>query len=218
MGSDNGDGDEQPVHKVILDAFWIDQTEVTNAMYANCVDSGECNPPGTTRSYTRQKYFGFSDFDSYPVIYVTWSDARTYCQWANRRLPTEAEWEKAARGRDGGIYPWGDSGPTTNLLNFDSSIGDTTTVGSYESGQSPYDVYDMAGNVWEWVSSLYEPYPYSAIDGREDLSAAGNRVLRGGSWSMTDYYVRSSFRFGGDPAETGDLYGVGFRCAMSANP
>jgi formylglycine-generating enzyme required for sulfatase activity len=224
MGSENGDDDEKPVHAVYLDAFWIDQTEVTNAMYAKCVAAGECDSPSLIKSDTRDSYYGDLEFDDYPVIYVTWNDAIAYCEWAGRRLPTEAEWEKAAswegKNRTKFVYPWGDSinCSQANYWGKDGGcIGDTTTVGSYESGQSPYGAYDMAGNVWEWVSSLYQSYPYSATDGREDLSASGSRVLRGGAW-YDDYssYIRTADRNEGDP--TGSSGAFGFRCARDAEP
>jgi formylglycine-generating enzyme required for sulfatase activity len=153
MGSETSDN-EKPIHTVNLDAFWIDKTEVTNAMYATCVDAGVCNPPSNTISYTRKSYYGDSEFAEYPVIYVDWNMAKTYCGWAGRRLPTEAEWEKAGRGTGGNIYPWGNDAPNNSLLNYNSEVGDTTEVGAYPDGASVYSALDMAGNVWEWVSSL----------------------------------------------------------------
>ncbi|GMV33096.1 MAG: hypothetical protein AMXMBFR60_09250 [Chloroflexota bacterium] len=212
MGSDTGSSDEQPVHQVDLDAFWIDQTEVTNAMYAKCVEGGECTPLSSTRSYTHNPYYGNSEFDNYPVIYVNWDQANKYCSWAGRRLPTEAEWEKAARGTDGRTYPWGED-ISCGYANYGGCVGDTTAAGSYPTGASIYGALDMAGNVWEWVSSLYQPYPYDANDGREDLSASGSRALRGGSWSINDNYVRSADRDGNDPANSSSH--VGFRCSLS---
>jgi formylglycine-generating enzyme required for sulfatase activity len=221
MGNDVDSDDEKPVHPVTLDAFWIDQTEVTNAMYAKCEDAGECSPPTSTSSYTRDSYYGNFEFDKYPVIYVSWNDAKAYCEWADRRLPTEAEWEKAASWNDGTqekyTYPWGNDAPTNDLLNYKSEMGDTTKVGNYPEGASPYGALDMAGNVWEWVSSFYRPYPYEANDGREILdSSTEARVLRGGSWTYADINVRSADRFSDDPASTHN--GTGFRCALSATP
>ncbi len=213
MGSDTSDqSDEKPEHQVNLDAFWIDQTEVTNVMYFRCVGARVCAPPRSSESYSRPNYYGISEFDNYPVIYVDWNQAKDYCEWAGRRLPTEAEWEKAARGIDGPTYPWGENIDST-FANYNGNVGDTTAVGSYASGQSPYGLYDMAGNVWEWVSSLYKPYPYSATDGREDLSSTDARVLRGGSWYFYVIFVRSAVRYRNTPGITVNY--VGFRCARS---
>jgi formylglycine-generating enzyme required for sulfatase activity len=203
---------EQPIHQVNLDAFWIDQTEVTNAMYAKCVNDNQC-PPKNLSSHKRSDYFGNPEFDTYPVLYIDWNMAKAYCEWAGRRLPTEAEWEKAARGTDGRIYPWGNASPNNTLLNYNRNVDDTTEVGKYPAGASPYGAYDMAGNVWEWVSSLYQPYPYDAGDGRENSSSSGSRVLRGGSWYNDDYFVRSTYRIWYAP--TSWNYGFGFRCSLS---
>ncbi len=240
MGNDNDSDDEKPVHTVTLDAFWIDQTEVTNAMYAKCVDANQCDAPWNTSSYTRSEYFGNPEFDDYPVIYVSWNDANSYCSWADRRLPTEAEWEKAARwspplpaGEGGGegdalIYPWGNDfdGTKVNFCdascpfdwadkNSDDGYADTAPAGSYPIGASPYGALDMAGNVWEWVGSLYRPYPYDAGDGRENLNSTDARAARGGSWNYIDYEVRSTRRSWLVPTNS-DL-NVGFRCAVSDN-
>lgn len=213
MGSNKWNDDEKPAHTVTLDAYWIDRTEVTNAMYAKCVVDGVCRPPSATESYTNQDYYGNPEFDDYPVIYVSWSMALTYCEWAGRTLPTEAQWEKAARGGAAIDYPWG-SDFYADRLNFDRNYGDVAPVGSYPSGQSIYGALDMAGNVEEWVSSLGKPYPYDANDGRENLSASGSREVRGGSWWDVYYFVRSTFRYEGDPTNADDQ--TGFRCVMGA--
>jgi formylglycine-generating enzyme required for sulfatase activity len=213
MGSETRD-DEMPIHKVSLDAFWIDQTEVTNAMYAKCVADGACEEPTSKESRTHSDYYDNPEFDNYPVIYVEWNMAKAYCEWVDRRLPTEAEWEKAARGDDGRTYPWGSESPNENLLNYAANIGDTTEVGRYSNGKSVYGTLDMAGNVYEWVGSLYQPYPYNAEDGREDLDSKRGRVYRGGSWNDSDDVVRSANR--ADFGPTGySLDIIGFRCARS---
>ena len=215
MGSDQYD-DEKPIHTVYLDAYWIDQTEVTNALYAQCVADGACDAPAKSKSNTHSSYYGNPEFDNYPVLYVSWGAANTYCAWAGRRLPSEAEWEKAA-GWDADAqsqrtYPWG-SEINSAYANYGLNVGDTTRVGSYESGQSFYGAYDMAGNVWEWTSSLPKSYPYSAQDGREDLLSSDSRVLRGGSWGDVGSYLRSASRIGLYPTDTSSV--IGFRCARS---
>ena len=234
--------DTAPPYSVTLAAYWIDQTEVTNRQYALCVSDNTCRPPLRFNSPTRSIYYQAPEFENFPVIHVEWNMALDYCNWAGRRLPSEAEWEKAARGLDGNIYPWGNVVPDNTLVNYDSRKRDTTEVGIYPGGKSVYHVYDMAGNVWEWTNSLYKPYPYNANDGREDISVLGLRVLRGGSWYFNKGSPRSFFRFGVLPPDIlvrSDLrswafqnnddnkiyswapYGfgtVGFRCAMSANP
>jgi formylglycine-generating enzyme required for sulfatase activity len=198
-----------------LKAFWIDQTEVTNAMYAKCVaDGGACQEPTNTSSYTHSSYYGNSEFDNYPVLYVDWNMANTYCSWAERRLPTEAEWEKAARGTDARTYPWGE-GIDCDKANYNGScVGDTSPVKSYPNGVSPYEAYDMAGNVWEWVSDWYGETYYQSSPLSNPLGPAGTyRVLRGGSWNVSDSNVRSAFRYRYDPTITDDS--LGFRCSLS---
>lgn len=208
--------DEEPVHQVYLDSFYVDKYEVTNAFYKACEDQGVCDPPQASLSNNRLDYYGNPEFDSYPVIKVDWNQAKTYCEWRGARLPTEAEWEKAARGADGRMYPWGEELDET-FANYHWKVSDTTAVGSYEKGKSPYGAYDMAGNVWEWVSSLHKPYPYNADDGRESLTANGPRVMRGGGWGQEGgNSVSVSYRFAYDPTSTN--IDLGFRCAMDANP
>ncbi len=185
MGSSDddqmADDDEKSQHTVYLDAFWIYKNPVTNAQYRKCVEAGVCDLPHDTTYYDDPAYA------NHPVVYVDWRRARAYCEWAGGRLPTEAEWEKAARGTEGRIYPWGNGWDASRLNSVEAGPGGTTEVGRYPAGASPYGALDMAGNVWEWTSSLYWDYPYKADDGREDVNASGRRVLRGGSFF---YYVR----------------------------
>ncbi len=201
MGSNDSDA---PIHTVYLDAFWIDQTEVTNKQYKACVDAGTCEPPSNTRSETHPNYYGNPEFDNYPVVYVNWDKANRYCKvwWTDGSLPTEAQWEKAARGTDARTYPWGE-GIDTTYANYSQNV-DTTEVGSYPSGQSPYGAYDMVGNVWEWVNDWYGEnyYKDSASSNNPVGPESGKyRVLRGGTWDDNDYNVRSSFRLWYDPTD-----------------
>jgi len=213
MGSETGENDEKPIHRVNLASYWIDQTEVTNDMYSKCVAAKRCAPPGKKSSSTHSSYYGSLEYDNFPVIFVDWNMANAYCTWAGRRLPTEAEWEKAARGTDERTYPWGNSEPNSKLLNL--YVGDTTPSGNYPDGASPYGALDMAGNVWEWVNDWYSDTYY---EGSPSLNPMGpdlgnSRVLRGGSWYYGDSIVRSTYRNGLDPSYQSYYYG--FRCAIS---
>jgi serine/threonine-protein kinase len=220
MGSNDGDTDEKPVHTVYLDAFWIDKYEVTNAQYKKCVDdNGKCKPPNPTRSNTRDSYYGNPQFDDYPVIYVSWEDADTFCRWAgNKHLPTEAQWEKAASWdevkKEKRVYPWGNTFDKNLLNSSEGGKGDTTAVGSYPGGASPYGAMDMAGNVWEWVADWYDDkyYANSPRNNPPGPDPKQARVLRGGSWNYGQDFVRAAYRIGNTPGNRS--YGVGFRCAQ----
>ena len=214
MGSEDGWESEQPVHTVYLFSFWIDQTEVTIQQYKLCVEAEACEEPRDPDSFTRNGYYTNAAFNNYPVINVSWYDAVKYCEWAGRRLPTEAEWEKAARGVDGNIYPWGD-GINCELANYVGCVGDTDEVGSYPLGASPYGVLDMSGNVWEWVADWYfiGYYEESPLDYPLGPESGAYRVVRGGSWNDYDWYLRTTTRYSYFPDNK--RVSIGFRCALS---
>ena len=213
MGSDEGHPDERPAHVVYLHTYWIDQTEVTNAQYARCVESGSCELPIDPAFYLDD------DLNYHPVVYVDWESANTYCQWAGRRLPTEAEWEKAARGTDNRTYPWGEQGDCSRANFWDCPDFDfTSPVGYYdEKGVSPYGAYDMAGNVWEWVSDWYdlEYYQESPVLNPQGPASGIFHVWRGGSWNCNQTSARSAGRGKYNPIYWQDL--IGFRCALDAD-
>jgi len=223
MGSDKGNNDQSPVHEVFLDAFYIDIFEVTNGRYMECVNAGICEPPSSNGSYTQWDYYDNPEFIDYPVIYISWSDAQTYCEWRGARLPTEAEWEVAARGGlHGKLYPWGDESPgcyfyLPNGAKFNDDWvckkSDTESVGSYQS--NGYGLYDMAGNVLEWVADWYESnyYSESPFENPPGPTSGVQRVTRGGSWNSDWYSLQISFRNRYDPSTSSNF--IGFRCARS---
>jgi len=211
MGSDKI-GDERPKHQVSLDAFYIDRYEVTTARYAKFLEATGRKQP---LFWNQGRQAAHRD---YPVVGVDWDDADAYCRWAGKRLPTEAEWEKAARGTDGRLYPWGNEEPTPRHANFGKAdwkgYSTLMPVGSFEAGKSPYGIYDMAGNVWEWVADWYAPQYYATSPARNPRGASNgdNKVLRGGSWNNVPLMLRSTGRNWSPPADR-PLY-VGFRCAQ----
>jgi len=217
MGSENGDPDEQPIHKVYLDALYIDKYEVTNARYKDCVEAGVCLPPHSSESYTRSAYYGDPQFGDYPVVQVDWNMAKTFCEWRGANLPTEAQWEKAARGTDGRTYPWGEE-LDCNKANYSGCVGDTTKIGSYESGISPYGVYEMAGNVSEWVLDWHSKTYYynSPLYNPLGPESGESRITRGGAFYTSSISsVRTSDRVRLYPEIAGGSNG--FRCAVSAS-
>ncbi|MFQ5901010.1 MAG: formylglycine-generating enzyme family protein [Thermodesulfobacteriota bacterium] len=215
MGSlpEKGGSDEHPRHKVNLDIYLIDRYEVSNESYRQCVDAGKCVPPKDT------KYYDNPDYAKHPVVYVDWSQAKAYCEWAGNRLPTEAEWEKAASWDDEGKqklkYPWGSDTPDCSYANYGDCSGGTKEIGRLEKGKSPYGAYDMAGNVWEWVNDRYDEgyYKNSPSDNPIGAGVGEQRVVRGGSWFYGAYFMRSANRIGDDPSKVFDFRG--FRCASS---
>lgn len=235
MGNDSEEDDSSPMHTVYLDAFWIDQIEVSNAMFSEFVhETGyitQAEKDGWSWDYYNSQWYKTSGADwlhpdgsessirgleDHPVLRVSWDDAQAYCLWANRRLPTEAEWEKGARGIDSRRYPWGNASPSASLLNFDSNIGTTSSVGSYPLGASPYGALDMAGNAWEWVADWYDvdyysKSPYANPSGPKDGSGRG---MRGGSWVWGGETVRVTDREWGRQDES--YWSTGFRCAKQA--
>jgi len=209
MGDSHGDGDaaERPTGKVTVNGFWIDRFDVTFDLFAKFVQTGNYKPQGTWEQFKNRG-------GNHPVVGVTWNDALAYCRWADKRLPTEAEWEYAARGTDGRKYPWGDQwDPSRARFRGNRSGGTSAPVGSYPSGASPFGVMDMAGNVWQWTASLEKPYPYAATDGREDIQGSGSRVSRGGSWLGDSDILRTSVRDFLSPTSKNDK--LGFRCGQN---
>lgn len=232
-GLDNdAQDDEKPDRKVTLSAFWIDKVEVTNAMYNLCVQAGACETPREFKSATQERYFGNPDFNDFPVVFVNWEDAKAYCAWAGRRLPSEAEWEYAARGTDYRRFPWGDASPTNQLANYDNIFRDTQRVGSFPNGASSFGALDMAGNVWEWVADFYSPNSYTSAGDTNPMGPATagvngpRRVIRGGSWADNFKDLRVSNRgFALAPDLSADSRSeaymgeaknsIGFRCAAN---
>lgn len=212
--SESCQSDEQSLHTVYLDVYNIDKDEVTNALYAQCVTAGSCNSPYNNSYNTRSSSYSNPAYDDYPVIWVNWDQARVYCTWAKRRLPTETEWEKAARGSDGGIFPWGEELDCTRA-NYAGCVGDTAPVKSYPDGASLFGVLEMTGNVWEWVAYWYGASYYDISPEKNPsgpLSGEGH-VVRGGSLSNYRNNIRTSIR----PYDYAPRNYLGFRCAADAD-
>ncbi|MGE3153458.1 MAG: SUMF1/EgtB/PvdO family nonheme iron enzyme [Nitrospiraceae bacterium] len=214
MGSDDGLPDARPVHAVHLSAYRIDKYEVTNARYRRCVEAGVCQPPKVRAPFEDQA------LGQYPVTSVTWMQARTFCQWAGQRLPTEAEWEKAARGVDGRRYAWGnDRDPILSRgKNGENQTnhGEPQPVGSFQEGASPYGALDLTGNVWEWVKDWYAEDFYAVAPPRDPQGPPRGsfRVLRGGDWGQGPLELQTSYRGWDEMTYWGPT--LGFRCAADA--
>jgi formylglycine-generating enzyme required for sulfatase activity len=225
MGSNDGPEDERPQHKVNVGEFLIDRNQVTNSQFARFLNA--VGPQGTggdkyydiddndARIHRREgKWVADAGHENRPVVEASWFGARAYCAWAGKRLPTEAEWEKGARGTDGRKYPWGNEQPDGSRAHSNSGWNDFRDVGSFIKGASPYGVLDMAGNGWEWVTSAYKPYPYDPFDGREDLTQDQVRGTRGGGQDSKAEELTITQRgrhVSRNPR--GGHHNIGFRCA-----
>lgn len=225
MGRSEGPADERPQHKVELGEFFIDRNQVTNGQFARFLNAVGAQGRGGEKYYDvddndarvhrrEGKWLADAGHEKRPVVEVSWFGAAAYCAWAGKRLPTEAEWEKAARGTDARRYPWGNEPPDGTRAHFNAGWNDLQDVGSFPKGASPYAVLDMAGNGWEWVSSAYAPYPCNVADGREDLTREQVRGTRGGghdsgadelTTTQRGRLVSRNFRSG--------HHNIGFRCA-----
>ncbi|MCK4473565.1 MAG: SUMF1/EgtB/PvdO family nonheme iron enzyme [Anaerolineae bacterium] len=204
MGATDADSeageDEKPPHRVYLDGFWIDRTEVTNAQYRKCVEARACREPWCWDESNFGYHDRFNALDQ-PVVCVLWNNAHDYAAWVGGRLPTEAEWEKAARGTDGRKYPWGNEAPDCSKANYKDCVGGTTAVGSCPEGASPYGALDMAGNAWEWTTDKYgeDYYTHSPSHNPQGPDSGGFRVMRGGAFLGDPRNIRCTARYRGSP-------------------
>jgi iron(II)-dependent oxidoreductase len=232
MGSDRDAPDEAPAHRIWLGPFWIDRDKVTNREFAAFLEvRGLRSPEGAdyfdrddadARIHRAQRpgeparWVPDTGYETHPAVEVSWFGARDYCLWAGKRLPTEAEWEKAARGDDGRRYPWGDETPTPDRALYGRAYNSTEPVGGRPAGASPLGVRDMVGNLREWTSSQYRPYPYRADDGREGAAPAATRVVRGASHDDGPEALRVTLRrhYEYRGVRRGHHF-IGFRCATS---
>lgn len=225
MGSKEGPEDERPAHEVSLPAYVIDRFPVTNAQFAELLNAVSALPATSARLYDfddsdarihrlSERWVADAGFENHPVVEVPWAGAAAYCTSRGKRLPTEAEWEKAARGADARRYPWGNDVPDRRRARYESRFNETAPVDASAAGTSPYGVRDMAGNAWEWVSSAYRPYPYRADDGREDPKPGPVRSTRGGGHDSPASEITTTQRgrhLSRNPAA--GHHNIGFRCA-----
>jgi iron(II)-dependent oxidoreductase len=227
MGRDDGPPEEAPLHRVFVTDFWIERHKVSNAEFALFLNATGLRPPGAERRYDEDdadarihlrdgRWTADPGFEDHPAVEVSWFGARDYCRWKGRRLPTEAEWEKAARGDDRRRYPWGTAPPSDERAVFGRPYNATAAVSGRPAGASPYGALDMLGNLREWTSTVLRPYPYRHGDGREPWSGVGAVVVRGAghddaaaelSITRRRFYERRG-------AAAGHHF-VGFRCATS---
>jgi len=207
---------EGPTHDVSLKEYYIDKYEVTNGDYKACVDAGVCDTPHSLNSSARTKgYYPNPDYANFPVVHVDWYMADAYCEWRGARLPTEAEWEKAARGTNDKHFPWGQNIVSCAFTQYATCGKDTVAVGSHPDGASPYGVHDMAGNVWEWVADWYgsDYYALSPPDAPQGPGTGLYRVVRGGGWNSDSTQLWVTYRTRYTPDY--DTFNLGFRCAKS---
>jgi formylglycine-generating enzyme required for sulfatase activity len=240
-GSNSDGSDEKPMREIYLSEYWIDTYEVTVDQYRACVDAGKCSKPDTGTTYCSGEWADRNNWTQnrgkHPVNCVSWTQADQYCRWAGKRLPTEAQWEKAARGTDGRTYPWGEAVPGSDgreygnfadasakqkwsgwsvISGYDDGWATSSPVGSFEVGKSPYGAHDMSGNVWEWVSDWYSSDAYQSAPERdpEGPKSGSKRVFRGGSFNdLNVSWLRAADRVWGEPASVDNV--LGFRCARS---
>jgi iron(II)-dependent oxidoreductase len=226
MGRDDGPADERPAHRVTLPAYRIDRLPVTNAEFAAFLDAvgpfntrGErlfdVDDPDARVHRSGARWTADAGYERHPVVEVSWAGGRDYCAWRGKRLPTEAEWEKAARGSDERRYPWGNTPPDVKRAQFNARFNETAPVDRFPAGASVFGVQDLAGNAWEWVSSAYRPYPYNARDGREDTSAGPVRGTRGGGHDSGPDEITATQRgrsLSRNPRS--GHHNIGFRCAL----
>ncbi len=198
-------------HKVYLDAYWIDQLDVTNSMYAVCMKAGKCSHPAHYNHY-----FDDPKYADYPVVYVTWYTAQAFCSWEGGNLPTEAQWEKAARGLDGRPYPWGTAAPDISLLNYNGDHEDIVSAYDYLIGISPYGLLQMSGNVRQWMSDWYQRnyYSISPYKNPQGPDSGQYKSLRGGAFDDDSQEVETFYRAYHEPTSAGQ--DRGFRCVMDA--